>query len=237
MGRSMSSGFGRDGFRPDHCHRFGPCRTRFSFQPWEHRTVRWRHGASVGTIPAIPSQWTIPGLRGRADQPSRLPPRATLSDTVRSLVWGVRCQAVSAETAFGLTTAIVSDLAGRVLASSLGSIALCAGGTVRVSHYSSHTFPMDDTRPPWSRRPTIPVAATRDAIGHCPEPRAQVARRKPSLDDQRGACHRARIIAPHPCIRSVHGGLTMMQSCASAAKLRGGGPILENGVNTMASFG
>ena len=37
----------------------------------------------------------------------------------------------------------------------------------------------------------------------CPEPRAQVARRKPSLDDQRGACHRARIIAPQPCIRSV----------------------------------
>jgi len=29
----------------------------------------------------------------------------------------------------------------------------------------------------------------------------------------------------------------MMQSCASAAKLRGGGPILETGVNTMACFG
>ena len=56
-------------------------------------------------------------------------------------------------------------------------------------------------------------------------------------DDQRGACHRARIIAPQPCIRSVQRGLTMMQSCASAAKLRGGGPILETGVNTMACFG
>src|SRR3954465_2415015 len=32
-------------------------------------------------------------------------------------------------------------------------------------------------------------------------------------------------------------GLTMMQSCASAAKLRGGGPILENGVETMRCFG
>jgi hypothetical protein len=31
--------------------------------------------------------------------------------------------------------------------------------------------------------------------------------------------------------------LTMMQSCASAAKLLGGGPILETGVNTMACFG
>src|SRR6266516_4661034 len=29
----------------------------------------------------------------------------------------------------------------------------------------------------------------------------------------------------------------MMQSCASAAKLLGGGPILETGVNTMACFG
>jgi len=28
-----------------------------------------------------------------------------------------------------------------------------------------------------------------------------------------------------------------MQSCASAAKLRGGGPILETGANTMACFG
>src|SRR3954452_9128825 len=118
--------------------------------------------------------------------------------------------------AFDRTTAIVSDLAGRVLASSLGSIASCAGGTVALLACS--------------RRPTIHVAATCAGIGPCPETRGQVARRKPSLDDQRGACQRARIIAPQPCIRSVQRGLTMMQSCASAAKLRGGGPILENGV-------
>ena len=31
--------------------------------------------------------------------------------------------------------------------------------------------------------------------------------------------------------------LTMMQSCASAAKLLGGGPILETGFKTMACFG
>src|SRR3954453_14940718 len=111
--------------------------------------------------------------------------------------------------------AIAPDLAGRVLASilvSLVSIAMCAGGTVALLA--------------WSRRPTIPVAATRRTLSG---DSSTVARRKPSLDDQRGACHRARIIAPQPCIRSVHRGLTMMQSCASAAKLRGGGPILENG--------
>ena len=34
-------------------------------------------------------------------------------------------------------------------------------------------------------------------------------------------------IAPQPCIRWVHRTRTMMQSCASAAKLRGGGPILS----------
>src|SRR4051812_11445455 len=128
MGPLMSSGFGRDGSRPDHGHRFGAGRTRFSVQPCEHRNVRWRHGRPVGLV--------------APNQPSLLPLHAE----------------------------------------------------------------------------------------RCPEPRAQVARRKPSLDDQRGACHRARIIAPQPCIRSVPRGLTMMQSCASAAKLRGGGPILENGV-------
>ena len=52
--------------------------------------------------------------------------------------------------ALDLTTAIVSDLAGRVLASSLVSIAMCAGGTVALLA--------------WSRRPTIPVAATRRTL-------------------------------------------------------------------------
>src|SRR3954466_3857333 len=33
------------------------------------------------------------------------------------------------------------------------------------------------------------------------------------------------------------GSLTMMQSCASAAKLRGGGPILENGVKPWPASG
>src|SRR5215211_61513 len=40
----------------------------------------------------------------------------------QALVWDVRCQAVSAEMAFDLTTAIASDLAGRVLTSSLVSL-------------------------------------------------------------------------------------------------------------------
>ena len=46
----MSSGFGRDRFRPDRGHRFGPGRTSFSVQPCEHRKLRWRHGLAVGLI-------------------------------------------------------------------------------------------------------------------------------------------------------------------------------------------
>jgi hypothetical protein len=98
----------------------------------------------------------------------------------------------SAEIALDLTTAIAPDLAGRVLASilvSLVSIAMCAGGTVALLA--------------WSRRPTIPVAATRRTLSG---DSSTVARRKPSIDDQRGACHRARIIAPQPCIRQVQRG-------------------------------
>src|SRR3954462_7957977 len=125
--------------------------------------------------------------------------------------------------ALDLTTAIVSDLAGRVLASSLVSIAMCAGGTVALLA--------------WSRRPNIPVCRARAIIGPCPETRGQVARRNPSFDDQRGACQRARIIAPQPCMRLVHKDLTMMQSCASAAKLRGGGPILRNGATPWSASG
>jgi hypothetical protein len=109
MGRLMSSDFGRDSSRPDHCHRSGPCRTSFSFhpcEPCEHRNVHWRHGRPVGSV-----------------APTEYP----------------RCRA-------------------------------------------------------------------RAIIGPCPETRGQVARRKPSIDDQRGACHRARIIAPQPCIRQVQRG-------------------------------
>src|SRR3954471_16776661 len=82
-------------------------------------------------------------------------------------MWG---QAGSAEMALDLTTAIVSDLAGRVLASILVSIAMCAGGTVALLA--------------WSRRPTIPVAATRRTLSG---DSSTVARRKPSFDDQRGS--------------------------------------------------
>src|SRR3954469_4483759 len=68
--------------------------------------------------------------------------------------------------ALDLTTAIAPDLAGRVLASilvSLVSIAMCAGGTVALLA--------------WSRRPTIPVAATRRTLSG---DSSTVARRKPS---------------------------------------------------------
>jgi hypothetical protein len=40
---------------------------------------------------------------------------------------------------------------------------------------------------------------------------------------------RARILAPQPCMRWISKIQTMMQLFASAAKLRGGGPILQGG--------
>jgi hypothetical protein len=44
-------------------------------------------------------------------------------------------------------------------------------------------------------------------------------------------------IAPQPCIRRAPGTRTMMQPCASAAKLRSGGPILFLGITAMAQTG
>src|SRR3954465_12468567 len=126
--------------------------------------------------------------------------------------------------AFDLTTAIISDLAGRVFASSLGSVsqaALAARPTCWLRHADHQTSPL--------------LRACRHRA--LSEPGPNQVGRKLSIDDQRGARHRAQIIAPQPCMRLVHKDLTMMQSCASAAKLRGGGPILRNGVNTMVGFG
>jgi hypothetical protein len=46
-----------------------------------------------------------------------------------------------------------------------------------------------------------------------------------------GARHPGAEVAPQPCIRSIRVRIaTMMQSYASSAKLRGGGPILHSGV-------
>src|SRR3954469_9884394 len=128
MGPLMSSGFGRDGSRPDHGHRFGPGRTRFSVQPCEH--------------------------------------------------------------------------------------AMCAGGTVALLA--------------WSRRPTIPVCRY--------TPNAVRSLEHKLLGESRASTIRGELAIGHGSSRHnlvfgrSRGGLTMMQSCASAAKLRGGGPILENGV-------
>src|SRR3954447_14326698 len=70
---------------------------------------------------------------------------------------------------------------------------------------------------------------TRAIIGPCPETRGQVAQRKPSTI--RGELAIGRGSSRHNlAFGRPTGSLTMMQSCASAAKLRGGGPILENGV-------
>src|SRR3954470_3987945 len=128
--------------------------------------------------------------------------------------------------ALDLTTAIAPDLAGRVLASilvSLVSIAMCAGGMAALLARS--------------RRPNIPVAARVPSSDPVRRLEDKLLGESRASTIRGGACQRARIIAPQPCIRQVRRGLTMMQSCASAAKLRGGGPILRNGVNTMVGFG
>jgi hypothetical protein len=69
------------------------------------------------------------------------------------------------------------------------------------------------------------------------DPRTREADESRASTIRGGACHRARIIAPQPCMRSVHKDLTMMQSCASAAMLRGGGPILRNGATPWSASG
>ena len=52
-----------------------------------------------------------------------------------------------------------------------------------------------------------------------------------SKNEPRGARHARESIAPQPCIRlDPRGVRTMKQSFASAARLRGGGPILTNGI-------
>src|SRR3954466_7202514 len=56
-------------------------------------------------------------------------------------------------------------------------------------------------------------------------------------NDPRGTRHRAQTIAPHPCIRRIQRIQTMMQSYASAAKLRSGGSILHCGLRAMLPLG
>src|SRR5262249_3092555 len=49
-----------------------------------------------------------------------------------------------------------------------------------------------------------------------------------SAEDPRGARRLGADVALQTCIRQVGGVLTMMQSCASAAKLRAAGPIFSS---------
>src|SRR3954470_22312760 len=123
-------------------------------------------------------------------------------------------------------TAIAPDLAEGVLASilvSLVSVAMCTDGTAALLARS--------------RRPNIPLprachhrTLSGDSRTSC-SAKAEHRRSEGSLPS--GADHRAT-----PLYSVDPRGIgTMMQSCASAAKLRGGGPILRNGVNTMVGFG
>src|SRR3954452_24527599 len=56
-------------------------------------------------------------------------------------------------------------------------------------------------------------------------------------NDPRGTRHRAQTIAPHTCIRRIQRIQSMMQSYASAAKLRSGGSILHCGLKAMLPLG
>src|SRR4029450_2565987 len=86
----------------------------------------------------------------------------------------------------------------------------------------------------WSRRPTIPVAATRRTLSG---DSSTVARRK-RASTIRGELAIGRGSSRHNLVFGrARGGLTMRQSCASAAKLRGGGPILRNGVKPWSASG
>src|SRR3954454_8691229 len=122
--------------------------------------------------------------------------------------------------ALDLTTAIVSDLAGRVLASSLVSMQ-CA---------------LAARSPCWLGRADQPSLLPRHAE-RCPETRAQL------LGESRASTIRGELAIGRGSSRHTlvfgrsRGSLTMMQSCASAAKLRGGGPILENGVKPWPASG
>src|SRR4051794_11388658 len=138
MGPLLSSGFGRDRFRPDHGHRFGPGRTSFSVQPCEHRKLRWPHGRLVDLL--APTNH----------------PCCRYARRYRTL--------------FG------------------------------------------DSRTSWSAK-------------------AEHRRSKGELAIGRGSSRHNLVFG-----RS-RGGLTMMQSCASAAKLRGGGPILRNGATQWSASG
>src|SRR3954452_19884428 len=116
------------------------------------RCGRRRRGApedrSLGCVLRPKGLATVRGAQGA---PGPTHTRARGTKTEPTLYGASDVKRFSAEIAFGRTTAIVLDLAGRVylagrvLASSLGSIASCAGGTVALLA--------------WSRRPNTPVAA------------------------------------------------------------------------------
>src|SRR3954454_13755856 len=116
--------------------------------------------------------------------------------------------------ALDLTTAIAPDLAGRGLASILVSL-------VRIDRADHPSMA------PLHVPSSDPVRRLADKL--LGESRASTIRGELAIG--RGSSRHNLVFG-----RS-RGSLTMMQSCASAAKLRGGGPILESGVDTMACFG
>jgi hypothetical protein len=58
-----------------------------------------------------------------------------------------------------------------------------------------------------------------------------------SVEDPRGARHWGRIFVSQTCIRQDRGILTMMRSCASAAKLRAAGPFYRSASSARFEYG
>ena len=58
-----------------------------------------------------------------------------------------------------------------------------------------------------------------------------------SVEDPRGARHWGQIFVSQTCIRQDRGILTMMRSCASAAKLRAAGPFYRSASSARFEYG
>ena len=126
------------------------------------------------------------------------------------------------------------------------------GGFPRTEHYRDSPSPRPlygafDFKQYFGHTVLFPlVVLSIGSVGRQPAPIDGIGQaapaRRPTMrgqDDLRRACHRVATIAPQPCIRcgmiedSASIIRTMMQPCASAARLLGGGPILSLGVQAM----
>jgi hypothetical protein len=127
------------------------------------------------------------------------------------LVWGLFCQAVSERHIF-FSLVSLFDLGSRFFAPTRSIAEPARARAVKAGRRSSPTARTDLGRP---RLDSIEHDGTLDAIGD---------------DDLRGARFPGADQSRHDLVSGGSRTRTMMHSCASAAKLRGGGPILFPGM-------